>query len=242
MCTISFIPTRRGFYLAMNRDEKRARPMALPPVIMNLANCRAILPHEPSGGTWIAANDHGICVALINWHRIKREPSASPISRGEVVLALAGALSADDIESGLAALNLCRLRPFRLIAIVSSKNKLTEWRWDLKRLSAFEHPWLLQHWFSSGFDEEQAELKRKRVCNSARNGKPAGTLMWLRRLHRSHLPAQGPFSICMHRKEAATVSYTEIAVSARRVLLRYKPGPACSRNSKITKALPRVTV
>lgn len=242
MCTISFVPNPRGFHLAMNRDENQARPRALPPVIINLAGCRAILPREPSGGTWIAANDRGVCVALINWHRIKLEPPSSVISRGEVVRAMAGHLSVGDIAAGLASLTLRRLRPFRLIAIVPLENKLTEWRWDLKRLSALEHPWKKQHWFSSGFGEERAELERRQVCDSAQDGQSAGTLVWLRRLHRSHLPTRGPFSICMHRKEAATVSYTEVAVSNRRVLLRYKPGPACSANSKITKALPRVTV
>ena len=238
MCTISFVPEQHGFYLAMNRDEKRSRPTALPPAIINLPERRVLLPREPTGGSWIAANDRGICIALINWYRIEREPARSITSRGEVVIALAGTSSTEEIAAGLAALKLRRLPPFRLIAIVPFEKILTEWRWDLKRLSARRHLWQPKHWFSSGFDERRAELERRRVCSSAQDGQAASSLSWLRRLHRSHAPARGPFSICMHRPDAATVSYTEVAVSDRRVRMRYKSGPACSARSTVSKALP----
>src|SRR5438105_4278364 len=216
MCTVSFVPRERGFYLAMNRDEKRTRAIALPPVIIDLptgrvrpsggfATRRVILPREPTGGTWIAANDHGVCVVLINWYRIEREPPRSIVSRGEVVTALAGRSSTAEIAAGFSSLKLRRLRPFRFMAIVPSETILTEWRWNLDRLSARRLPWQPQHWFSSGFDERRAELTRRRVCSSDQDGHAASSLMWLRRLHRSHAPARGPFSICMHRVDAATV-------------------------------------
>ena len=40
------------------------------------------------------------------------------------------------------------------------------------------------------------------------------SLAWMRRLHRSHVPAPGPFSICVHREDARTVSYTEIEAAS----------------------------
>ena len=58
--------------------------------------------------------------------------------------------------------------------------------------------------------------------------KSMGTIGWLRRLHRSHSPQTGPFSTCMYRTEAATVSYTEIDVFRQRARLRHVCGPACS--------------
>ena len=97
MCTVSFLPKAQGFYLAMNRDEKLERSTALPPKIVDLASRRVILPREPTGGTWISANDAGVCLALINWHRVAREPKHDVISRGEVVRELAGKSSADEI-------------------------------------------------------------------------------------------------------------------------------------------------
>ena len=238
MCTVSFVPKERGFFVAMNRDEKRARATAHPPAIVNLSNRRAVLPSEMSGGTWIAANDAGVCLALINWHRIEREPANKITSRGQVVAALAGKSSTREIAAALAALPLPQIRPFRLIAIVLTEKTIIECVWNLKRLSARKHPWLLQHWFSSGLDEQRAEMERRRICNVARNQRSAGTLGWLRRLHRSHLPKRGPFSICMHRGDAGTVSYTEVAVSDQRATMRYKAGPSCSVRSTITKTLP----
>jgi hypothetical protein len=240
MCTLSFVPNQRGFYLAMNRDEKRTRVKALRPAIVDLGERRAILPREPNGGTWVAANDSGICVALINWHRIERDPPGSTISRGEVVMALAGCASTEEIAVGLNALRLRHLRPFRLIAIVPSEKKLVEWRWNLERLSIRKHPWQRQHWFSSGFNERRAELERRRVCRANEDEKSVGGLAWLRRLHQSHAPARGPFSICMHRADAATVSYTEVVVSSRRVQMSYKSGSSCSARHTISKVLPRV--
>jgi uncharacterized protein with NRDE domain len=121
MCTVSFVPKERGFLVAMNRDEKSARSIAFPPAIVDLASRRVVLPSETSGGTWIAANDAGVCFALINWHRIERGPPRVITSRGEVVAALAGKSSTQEIATALAALPLQQLRPFRLIAIVPAE-------------------------------------------------------------------------------------------------------------------------
>ncbi len=59
----------------MNRDEKLDRFAALPPDVVELERHYAIFPREPTGGTWISANDAGVCLALINWHRIA-EPAS----------------------------------------------------------------------------------------------------------------------------------------------------------------------
>jgi len=237
MCTISFLPKSQGFYLAMNRDERLDRFTALPPIVVDLAKRGAIFPREPTGGTWISANDAGICLALINWHRVEREPKHDVISRGEVVRELAGKSTADEIGYGVMKLPLHKLRPFRLIAIVPSKRRVLEWRWDFERLTMQSHQWQRQHWFSSGLDERRAERERQRVCDAAHKKQSVRNLSWLRRLHRSHAPKRGPFSICMHRTDATTVSYTEVAVSRRRATMRYKPGPCCSNGAIVTRTI-----
>jgi hypothetical protein len=237
MCTISFLPNGQGFYLAMNRDEKLDRFTALPPKIVDLARRRAVFPREPTGGTWISANDAGICLALINWHRVEREPKHEIISRGQVVRELAGKSSADEIANSVMKLQLRKLRPFRLIAIVPSEKILTEWRWNLEWLTMRTHEGQRQHWFSSGFDEGRTELERRRVCDATCDRQSTGSLSWLRQLHRSHAPKRGPFSICMHRTDATTVSYTEVAVSGLRATMRYKAGPCCSNGAIVTRTI-----
>jgi hypothetical protein len=237
MCTVSFLPRSQGFYLAMNRDEKRNRFAALAPAVVELESHRAMFPREPTGGTWISANDAGICLALINWHRIQREPNADVVSRGEVVRELAGKSTADEIQNSITRLSLCKLRPFRLITIVPSEKRVIEYRWNLERLGICDREWRRQHWFSSGFDERRVELERQRVCEVASNQQSADSLSWLRRLHHSHAPKRGAFSICMHRPDAMTVSYTEVAVSKQRVLMRYKSGPTCSNRANVTRTI-----
>jgi hypothetical protein len=240
MCTVSFLPKSQGFYLAMNRDEKLDRFRALAPTILNIERHRAVIPREPTGGTWISANDAGVCLALINWHRVERDPKHDVVSRGEVVRALAGKSCADDIADGIVKLSLRQLRPFRLIAIVPAEAHVIEWRWNLQRLTRHNHAWRRRHWFSSGFDERRAELERQRVCTIANGQQSAGSVKWLRRLHRSHAPERGPFSICMHRPDANTVSYTEVAVFGRRATMRYKRGPGCSNGAMVTKMISLV--
>src|SRR5947207_12198901 len=124
MCTVSFLPNSKGFYLAMNRDEKRDRFAALPPDIVELERHRAVLPREPTGGTWISANDAAVCLALINWHRIERKPKNDTLSRGLVVKQLAGKSTANEIATALTKLRVRKLRPFRLIAIVPRERRV----------------------------------------------------------------------------------------------------------------------
>lgn len=235
MCTVSFVPNRYGFYLAMNRDEKRSRETALPPSIVDLAACRAIFPREREGGTWIAANDASVCIALINWHRIKRKPRGLALTRAMVVETLAGKLSSEEIHSAIKKLPLRELRPFRLIAVVPSEQSVTQWRWDLRHLTTRKHLWEKQHWFSSGLDEGIAERERRRVCKQDRE--LDFSIAALRRLHRSHKPSRGAFSICMHRPDAATVSYTEVCATDKAVLMRYAEGPPCLAKLGITRKL-----
>ncbi len=90
----------------------------------------------------------------------------------------------------------------------------------------------LINWYSipgqvSGPARSRGQRVRNQIFQKAQRQKSVGTLGWLRRLHRCHAPESGPFSTCMHRSDAATVSYTEIAVSGRRVRMQYHAGAPC---------------
>ncbi len=238
MCTVSFLPTAAGFHLAMNRDEKRTRITALPPSIVRLNGHRAIFPREPRGGTWIAVNEAGLCLALINWHTIEREAAGEIVSRGQIVESLAGNLSARDIAVALKKLPLKNLRPFRLLVFDAARRVVVEWRWNLELLARLNHDWnAVHHWFSSGYDEPMAERQRTKICAAAQKRSSLGSRAALRRLHRSHAPEAGPFSICMHREDAATVSYTEVNVSARHARMNYIAGAPCCSAACISRCL-----
>src|SRR6202007_3231024 len=124
MCTVSFIPNAQGFYLAMNRDERLTRVAGGPPCVFEKDGYRAIYPREPSGGTWIAVNERGICLTIVNWHRVECVPPGALISRREVVKAVALAGSLADVEERLKSLPLSHMRPFRLFAIASHEQSV----------------------------------------------------------------------------------------------------------------------
>jgi len=221
MCTVTFSPRKRGYALAMNRDEKLTRAIGLPPAEKVINGRRVLAPSEPSGGTWISVNDSGASFALINWYSIPSRATPKFISRGDVVNNVGPLSTAHSVARMMEHLPLARMNPFRLIGFFPETNQVFEWRWNLETLFAKQHPWHLQQWISSGFDEPQAQRMRGKIFQAATKQKAGGSLEWLRRLHRSHAPDIGPFSTCMHRADAATVSYTEVSVSSRRCVMRY---------------------
>ena len=130
------------------------------------------------------------------------------VSRGEVVSSVSTARSPDFADAALAESPRSRMNPFRLIGIFPKTGEVIEWRWNLKKLARKNLRWKTQQWISSGFDEATAQRVRGKTFQRSHRQFSAGRLDWLRGLHRSHSPVSGPFSTCMHRADAATVSYT----------------------------------
>jgi hypothetical protein len=237
MCTVSFSAQRDGYFLAMNRDEKLTRVAGLPPARRGFGARAGVCPSEPGGGTWIGLNDAGVTLALINWYSIPARAPAPAMSRGNVIPAALEFSSPDEVADALTRLRLDHINPFRLIGVFPATREVREWRWDLERLEAHAHPWRTNIWISSGHDEPGAQRTRGAAFAEALNETDAGTLDWLRRRHRSHAPECGPYSTCMHRADAATVSYTEVAVNSAGGSLRYAAGPPCRAVAAVTHAL-----
>ena len=231
MCTVSFIARQHGCLIAMNRDEKLSRAKGLPPRLVAVGARPVLAPSESSGGTWIALNETPAAFALINWYSVKAAVKTNPVSRGLVVQAVAVASSAAEASQIIARLPLPQINPFRLIGVFAAQKQVWEWRWDLKTLVCQKEPWRSRQWISSGFDEPEANRQRSKTFQAALGQKSAGRPDWLRRLHRSHAPAPGPFSTCMHRADAASVSYTEIIVFGRRATMAYWNQAPCQLKS-----------
>ena len=230
MCTVTFIARQRGYCLGMNRDEKLTRPTGLSPKKKTMKGQAVICPSEPGGGTWIAVNDCGATFALINWYSITARVGGKAVSRGEVVNSVSAISSSDLADVVLQRLPLKRINSFRLIGIFPAMRQIAEWRWDLKKLTRKNHQWKTRQWISSGSNEPVAERVRGRTFRHALRQRTAGRLDWLRRLHGSHSPRTGPFSTCMHRADAATVSYTEVTVSSCHATMRYHAGALCQHS------------
>jgi hypothetical protein len=227
MCTVTLIARRSGYVLGMNRDEKLARPAGLKPARLRLDGRMTLAPSEPRGGTWIGVNDAGVTFALVNWYSVPDRVSGPAVSRGDLVKSVLPWDAPGPVDSKLDNRELGRVKPFRLIGVFPAVGAVVEWRWNLRRLERLDHPWQTNIWISSGFDEPGAQETRGRRFAAALGGTAPLTADWLRRLHRSHGPARGPYSLCMHREDAATVSFTEVVVSGDVARMRYTAGAPC---------------
>ena len=235
MCTLSFIPQSEGFFVAMNRDERLTREQALLPALRRSGGVQALYPSEPSGGTWIAATNMGAVFALMNRSIFVQK---ARLSRGLIIPQLLEQTSFAAIERRMKTLERRDYAPFRLFAILAREQTIGEWRSDGDRFEVQRHPWEARHWYSSGLGDLAAEEHRKAAVTAAWQAPDAGSLPWLRSLHRQHNGGPGPFSICVHRADAATLSYTEVVCKADNITMRYQPGSPCREAPTTELELP----
>lgn len=237
MCTLTFIPRQRGFVLGMNRDDRYSRPPAIAPAIYQVGSQYALYPVEPGSGTWIAVNQAGLSLAILNWSL----PQGDKLhSRGEIIPRLATCSGLSSVAEELRAMNLAGVLPFRMIVASARENGIRECLWNGSTVEFNIRPWKLTHWFSSGRGDALAESSRRPVCQSADARPDAGSTKWLRELHQSHEPERGAFSICVHREDAGTLSYTEVHCNAERVSMGYSPGYPCQSSGVAVAELVRL--
>jgi len=229
MCTLTVVTGNDTYRIAMNRDEKTARGAGMPPEMHEFDATRAIYPNDGDGGTWIAANDCGVALALLNWNDIAAPGKAVKTrSRGRVIPALIDSRTLWDLRAVFSASNFTGMLPFRLVGVFPSEREIWEWRWNSTQLAFQVHEWKLRHWFSSSLSDNQAERLRGLACRDAQHESDVGSVSWLRRLHASHGSGAGPFSLCVHREDAKTLSYSEVVVTREQVQMGHFRGSPCT--------------
>lgn len=226
MCTLTWVHTARsesnetrGYHIHFNRDESRLRSTALPPRTLSIGNTRYIAPVDQDAyGTWIVTNDQGFSVCLLN-NYIDVHGTLATRSRGLLVRDLA---QAKNIPSALQLIDtdiIDDYAPFDLYLF--DFNGTYSISWNGKQRSDLADPEPFKS--SSGFNTE--EVIRRRQQNYLHTDKtPEG----LREFHRAHAPNKSAYSVCMHRHDARTQSYTEVAVQSHMASMRYCDGPPCS--------------
>lgn len=225
MCTVTVVPVGEMVRLACNRDELRWRPAALPPWVQHFGDRRAVLPIDPtSGGTWVAGNDAGLAMTLLNVNSEKAcaTTPVRPLSRGTIIPALlhcdtplAAAFSALD-------LNPARFAPFRLVLV--NRREVVEVHSDGSRLRLVWRIRLTRpHLFtSSGLGDQMVEGMRRQLFSEYFD-RPWDWLARQDAFHRHRWPDRPHLSVCMHREDARTVSHTVVSLGPDRVTLTYHP-------------------
>lgn len=235
MCTVTILPIRgegdTGFRLACNRDESRRRPPALPPVVRACGPRFAVFPVDPlSDGTWIAANDRGVVMTLLNVYAApvpRADPDAvAPVqavhhrSRGEIIPSLMIHDTVDAALVGAASIHSGDYPPFRLVMVDAAR--IAELHSNGSRITLWsglrgDGPWLFT---SSGLGDELVDPPRRELFlemfDPSRNVPEVQD-----EYHRHVWPDQPHLSVCMSRPEACTVSYTVVECIPGAVRLRY---------------------
>ncbi len=239
MCTVSWIHTDCGYQLLCNRDELDVRLQAEAPRIFVENEVRYLAPADGDfGGTWIAVNEYGLAVALLNrsvdWARPSR-------SRGHLVRELARLQSIEDVQSCVQRMDLSPFDGFQLIVLqLGRAARLFEW--DARQLIVEKDADHFMPLASSSFDAEGVTLSRvtefgERV--KAANGISADVLLQFHQSHGLRGNRPSAYSTCMHRPGARTVSFTWIEVSKSQVQLFYSPAAPCEWAPGRTVQVPR---
>ena len=226
MCTLTVVPLPGGrVRVGFNRDERRDRPAGLPPRRWRVGSRTAVLPVDPqSGGTWLAATDAGLVLALLNVTPDRPAPRAAARSRGEVIPALLGCDSpADAVDAVGRVLDYRDFAPFRLVLVGSGV--AADVRWDgsgamvVNRLVGGS-PLL---YTSSGLGDRLVEGVRRELFADAFAGPPAGWAAAQDRFHRQPLVGREHLGVNMARADARTVSYAVVAVGDDGAEFAYHP-------------------
>jgi len=237
MCTLSWLPNQGGYSLFFNRDESRLRGPEIPVAVHRWDEVSIVAPLDSDqGGTWIAANEFGVTVAVLNRYGPEMGRMTTRTSRGQLVRSLATSSSLGVVRKRLAATTLPDYQPFTL-ATTTPESPVYLMEWDGEQLEerAVELPGLAA--ISSGYSRE-AEAARRETLSQIQAGGPL-TPDVLEAFHRSHLPVRGPLSPCMHRDEAETRSFCRVDVTRESVEIRHVLGSPCITREMIRAVVAR---
>ena len=235
MCTLTFTDrvsdetgasTNRfgtSYRLFFNRDELRTRGPEIPPSeACTESGVRYIAPTDSdAGGTWIAVNEFGVTVALLNGYIDSKGPIRSAYtSRGVLVRSLADMTALGDLWKRLSPRALAPYRPAVVVALAPGEWPILA-RWDGRDVVLDVRADRRLPIASSSFEQSDVqrfrrELYRRTVGDAA----PAPDAL---RRFQSYIGPDGPSALTpsMSRPDAATRSNCAIEVDPGVARFRY---------------------
>jgi len=225
VCTMTWFKSREGYELFFNRDERLSRSRAELPTSQESEGVKYISPTDAdAGGTWITVNQFGFAVCLLNHYQFEQiETYKDWTSRGEIVRQFASTSDLGLAEQRFRALDLEDYRAFRMFIIErSGRNRLCVWDGHAARIEKN----VTKPKSSSSVDARHVKKVRKDLFDELNLIESTSVQDYID-YHSSHLPSRSKESVCMHRDDAKTVSFSHVSVSATRVEFRYADGSPC---------------
>ncbi|MBK1876999.1 NRDE family protein [Pelagicoccus mobilis] len=221
MCTASWRADGGRFSLCFNRDERRSRKEALPPKLLERSGPRTLAAIDPEGGgTWLAVNECGLCVYLLNNYaaQARVKPLGEAVSRGKLPLELSLCLSRESANATLLKeLDLSCFNPF-LIAL-ADRSEVSVFAWDGVALLPVElaRPLLT----TSSYKTEEIESYRTKEYER-RLAERSGLTASERFAYHTELAHADPaFNPLMLRADSRTHSVSVVEVDEKGIRYRY---------------------
>jgi hypothetical protein len=226
MCTLTVVslPGDR-VRLAFNRDEQRTRAPGLPPARRRFGAREAVLPTDPaSGGTWLAVNDAGLALAVLNATPPDAGRGVPQRSRGEIIPDLlecpSPAAALGELER---AIRYPDFAPFRLVLVGSGVG--ADVLWDGRQTMVMNRlvggsPHLFT---SSGLGDHLVEGVRRELFDDLFGGPAEGWEAAQDAFHRHRWPNRPHLSVNMDRADARTVSHAVVELGAGAATFVYHP-------------------
>jgi hypothetical protein len=229
MCSVSWCIDDSGYQIFFNRDEQKTRAPALAPQSFFQQETHVLMPIDPVGqGSWISLNEYGLSLCLLNNYQ-GTKPEGELISRGQLLKRLSSEADLAQVEAHFGTLTLEQFAPFTLLAFELENSKVRSFEWNGKQACISN---AVSPHFSSAVALDNVSEYRQSVYEHEPMKNTEALLMF----HSQHHPEHSHMSVCMHRDDAQTVSFTRIQVSKDSMQMNYVPGSPCTHLSPQTMA------
>lgn len=217
MCSVIWQWNSHDLEVIFNRDEQKARAAAIAPSCLQLENTTVLMPLDPvGGGSWIATNEYGLTVALLNNYAVAPNPDKNYTSRGQLVRKLSAYTTRLDAEAALATLvENTSYAAFSLL--IWDRNDATEslYQWNEKDLKCLE---IKQSFFtSSSWNTEEVQAYRTESYFAHLKSTEPDMKTFMKTVPDDY----EKWSVYMERELTQTVSISQISITENKTHFSY---------------------
>ena len=224
MCTATWQDTDNGYILGFNRDEQRTRPQALYPKLSQIGTINTLFATDPvANGTWLAINDFGATVCLLNNYQAQLSSSKTQSfqSRGLLVKQFSKIKTQHQFQQLLAVIDLENYRGFKLLfkpAALQEQILVYDYNGDnAEYITSKQQCFTSSSYASARIIPHRLQLHRQLLATQTY------TIEFMRNFHFKTDNTEPARGVCMQRSDAKTISYTEVELDLQKQLiyLRY---------------------
>ena len=227
MCTVTWFPTPSGYQLFCNRDESPQRKTAQPPDRTIEDGMPVLMPRDGEhGGSWIAVNQAGLSLTLLNNYRYDRHDRAvavgERISRGVLLEQMSSSRSIEELRGRIRSRAMDSFEPWIILALVPNEPAAI-FSWDGNAVSEAKEGALRLLTSSSWKFDRVAAYREKWFRQMTSGGRSVDPEAYLD-FHRQREVGFERESVCVVGESVQTVSLTRIMVSGAMRRMDYCPG------------------